>query len=71
MFLLHPLFYGDPEWAKMACEQKASFLDHYSSMLAVVKIKNMGFIHPENKHMLTIYRILYVHYVSTAISYGS
>lgn len=48
--LLHPLSYGDPERAKMACEQKASSLDHYSSMLAGVKIKNV----PEDEHMLAI-----------------
>lgn len=31
----------------MACEQKVSFLDHCSNMLAGVKIQNMGLIYPE------------------------
>lgn len=42
----------------MACEQRASSSGHYSSMLAGVKIINMGFIHPDNEHM-AIYHILY------------
>lgn len=38
-FLLLLLFYGDPKWAVMACEQTVSSLDHCSSMFDRVKAK--------------------------------